>query len=137
MVIPSAVPDRAIEVPPARATILSSTVEPVPLAGKLVEQPVPDTTGGYKPPATVIDLIYRVWMSFEPKVKTGQMVIILLVAGLTVALVFAGLGLLVHALIGTPTAWSAVGVCGIVAGGGAAVDVRRRQRRAESEQPRP
>jgi hypothetical protein len=136
MVIPSAAPDRAIEVSPARAAILSSTVEPVPLAGKRVEQPVPDTTGGYKPPATVIDLIYRVWMSLE-WAKTGQMVVILFVADLTVALVFAGLGLLVHALIGAPTAWSAVGVCGIVAGGGAAVYVRRHQRRAESEQPGP
>ncbi|MGH4010369.1 MAG: hypothetical protein ACRDTH_19785 [Pseudonocardiaceae bacterium] len=116
--------------------IPSSTVEPVPLARKLIEQPVPDTTGDYKPPATVIDLIYRVWISLE-WAKTGQMVVILLVAGLTVALVFAGMGLLVHALIGTSAAWSAVGVCGIVAGGGAAVYVRRRQRHAEFEQPRP
>lgn len=113
--------------------IPSSIVEAVPFAGKLIEQPVPDTTDGYKPPTTIIDLIYRIWMSLE-WAKTGQMVVILLVTGLTVALAFAGLGLLVHALIGSLTIWSAVGVGGIVAGGGAAVYVRRRQRRAESEQ---
>jgi hypothetical protein len=89
MVIPSAVPDRAIEVPPAWAAIPSSTGEPVPLAGKLIEQPAPDTTGSYQRPAAVIDLIYRIWMSLE-WARTGQMVVILLVAGRTVALVFAG-----------------------------------------------
>lgn len=75
-----------------------------------------------------MDMIYRIWMSLE-WAKTAQLVAILLVLGLTVALVFAGLGLLVHALIGNPTVWSAVGVGGIVA-----VYVRRRQRGTEAEQ---
>jgi hypothetical protein len=140
MLTPSTAPDRAIEVHPAlmAASPAPPPVESVPLAGKLIEQPVPDTAGRYKPPTTVIDLIYRIWMTLEWS-KTGQMVVVLLAAGLTVAVVFAGLGLLVHTLIGIPAVWSAVG--GIVAGGGAAAStygyVRRCQRRTASERARP
>jgi hypothetical protein len=48
--------------------------------------------------------------------KVGQVSVIIVVIGITVALVFGGMGELSHALIGTPTAWSTIG--GMVAGSG-------------------
>lgn len=131
---PSTAPGPSTEVHQALITAIPSPppVEPVPLAEKLIEHPRPDTTGDYKPPATAIDLIYRIWMTLEWG-KTGQMVVVLLAIGFTMALVFAGLGLLVHAVIGTPAVWSAVG--GIFAGSGAAASAYGYMRRRRAKRP--
>jgi hypothetical protein len=69
------------------------------------------------PPVNLLHLIDHIWTTLT-WARTGQFVVILIAAGGSAALLFAGLGLLARSVFATPAAWSVLGA--IVAGGGAA-----------------
>ena len=70
------------------------------------------------PPSDSNDLILKMWNSLTWN-KAGQVSAMVIVAGLTVALAFWGLGQVDHPV--AASAWSAIG--GLVAGGGTGIAI--------------
>ena len=132
--MPDCGPGNDVDVPPGpTSAIIPPLAQGVaPLEGQLLSSPL---TSSDIVPANNQDLILKMWSSLTWN-KTGQVCVIIVVVGITAALLFWGLGRLRHALIGTPTAWSTIG--GLVGGGGTGaltyVATRNRRVRRQSEQ---
>jgi hypothetical protein len=113
---------------PAPAAAASASQDAAALERQLLSRPSPSLD---IVPASNQDLILKIWNSLAWD-KTIQVAVIITVIGIMVALILLGLGLLAHALIGTPTAWSAI--ASIVAGSGAG-EVRYRTARRRRRRP--
>jgi hypothetical protein len=106
---PESVSSRAVAtVASASSKDASSSAVPRP-SHRQDRQNLPvSVTAAVPPPASNQDLILRMWNSLT-WTKAGQASFLLIVVGITVTLVFASLGMLVHALIGISVIWSAIG----------------------------
>jgi hypothetical protein len=82
----------------------------------------------YTQPAGVLDLIYRMWLSLNWS-RTGQVFLLMVAA----AVLIGGLGLVAHAVIGTPVLWSTIGGGLTAAGMSATLAARGRRRTQERE----
>lgn len=104
----------------------------IPVSGEIVTA-APDPGVHYVPPAGVVDLIYRMWISLTAA-RARQIAIILLTAGLATTLVLAGVALVAHLVIGASAVVSAGGAAlagtGLVAAGYGIV--RRYRNRTET-----
>ena len=92
-----------------------------PAAAAVSGEPLaPPAAGPYTPPQGGLDLALRIWTTLT-WARIGQVAALLFV----VAVIAAGLGVVLHALGGTAGLWTALGGTGVAAGAGVPA-VRRR-----------